>query len=152
LAEQGIKYVHTNLVARDWRKLADFYIQVFGCQPVPPQRDLQGNWLERLTGVAGASLQGIHLRLPGYDSSGPTLEIFQYEQKMEAVLPAINRQGLTHIAFSVPDVAAARERVLAAGGSDLGEVVTQRITGAGQVTVAYLRDPEGNLIEVQCWE
>ena len=150
--EQGIKYVHTNLVARDWRRLADFYIQVFDCQPVPPQRNHHGDWLERLTGVEGASLEGIHLRLPGYFGSGPTLEVFQYEQIMEAELPAINQPGFAHIAFSVPDVAAARARVLAAGGSDLGEVVTKQIPGAGQITVAYLRDPEGNLIEVQCWE
>jgi len=31
-----MKYTHTNLVARDWRRLADFYIKVFGCTPVPP--------------------------------------------------------------------------------------------------------------------
>ena len=30
------KFVHTNLVAEDWRKLATFYEEVFGCVPVPP--------------------------------------------------------------------------------------------------------------------
>jgi len=28
------RYVHTNVVARDWRKLAGFYTRVFGCKPV----------------------------------------------------------------------------------------------------------------------
>ena len=27
------KYTHTNLVARDWKKLARFYEEVFGCLP-----------------------------------------------------------------------------------------------------------------------
>ena len=36
------KYVHTNLIAHDWRKLADFYLSVFGCAPVPPERDYLG--------------------------------------------------------------------------------------------------------------
>lgn len=36
------KYVHTNIVAEDWRALADFYERLFGCVPVPPERDLQG--------------------------------------------------------------------------------------------------------------
>ena len=27
------KYVHTNIVARDWRRLAVFYQDVFGCTP-----------------------------------------------------------------------------------------------------------------------
>ena len=31
-----VKYTHTNIVAEDWRKLADFYERVLGCVPVPP--------------------------------------------------------------------------------------------------------------------
>lgn len=36
------KYVHTNLIANDWRALSDFYQQLFGCVPVPPERDFRG--------------------------------------------------------------------------------------------------------------
>ena len=32
------KFVHTNLIAQDWKKLADFYEQVFGCQRVLPEK------------------------------------------------------------------------------------------------------------------
>jgi predicted enzyme related to lactoylglutathione lyase len=35
------RYVHTNLIARDWRKLAAFYQLVFGCLPVPPEMEKQ---------------------------------------------------------------------------------------------------------------
>jgi len=58
------KYVHTNLIAGDWCRLATFYQQVFGCIPVPPERDLKGEKLEAGTGIPGAHLRGIHLRLP----------------------------------------------------------------------------------------
>jgi hypothetical protein len=58
------RYVHTNLIARDWRALADFYQRVFGCVPVPPERDLSGPIMEAGTGVPGAHLRGMHLRLP----------------------------------------------------------------------------------------
>jgi len=34
------KYKHTNIVANDWRSLAKFYEDVFGCEFVPPERDL----------------------------------------------------------------------------------------------------------------
>ena len=44
------KYVHTNLIARDWRALSSFYQQVFGCIPVPPERDYQGEKLAAGTG------------------------------------------------------------------------------------------------------
>jgi glyoxylase I family protein len=71
------KYVHTNLIARDWRKLAAFYESVFGCSLVPPERDLSGPWLEAATTVSGARIRGVHLRLPGHGETGPTLEVFQ---------------------------------------------------------------------------
>ncbi|MGE5528955.1 MAG: hypothetical protein ACM3X6_07420 [Patescibacteria group bacterium] len=54
-----------------------------------------------------------------------------------------------HLAFVVPDVAAAREAVLAAGGRAVGGVVTTE-TGDGElITWAYLSDLEGNIIELQ---
>lgn len=71
-------FAHVNLVAKDWRRLARFYEQVLGCVPVPPERKLEGEQLERATGVRRATIQGAHLRLPGPAEKGPTLEIFQY--------------------------------------------------------------------------
>lgn len=79
------KYVHTNLIARDWRALSRFYQEVFGCTPVLPERNLSGPDLEAGTGVPGAHLQGMHLRLPGHGAAGPTLEIFQYTELVPPV-------------------------------------------------------------------
>ena len=146
------RYVHTNLVARDWKTLAQFYERVFGCTPVPPERDLSGQWLDDGVGIPGAHIRGVHLRLPGYGDEGPTLEVFQYEPEMKGLPAAANRPGLAHIAFSVDDVKATRDAVLAAGGGELGKIVSVEVTGAGNITFAYLTDPEGNIIEVQCWE
>jgi predicted enzyme related to lactoylglutathione lyase len=145
------KYVHTNLVAEDWRRLAAFYQEVFGCIPVPPERDLQGPETEAGTGVPGAHLRGMHLRLPGYDEGGPTLEVFSYSPQETRLPGAVNRPGLGHLALRVEDVPAAREAVLAAGGGTVGEVVSLTIAGSGTVTWCYLADPEGNFIELQSW-
>jgi predicted enzyme related to lactoylglutathione lyase len=46
------RYGHTNLIARDWRRLAEFYESVFGCAPVPPERRYSGPELDRF-GVQG---------------------------------------------------------------------------------------------------
>jgi catechol 2,3-dioxygenase-like lactoylglutathione lyase family enzyme len=145
------KFVHTNLIARDWRCLASFYQRVFGCVLVPPERDLSGTWLDAATNLEGARIRGAHLRLPGYDGRGPTLEIFQYSPPGPDAGVAINRPGFAHIAFQVEDVAAARQEVIAAGGSDFGRQVSVPVPGAGVVTFVYLADPEGNLIELQSW-
>jgi predicted enzyme related to lactoylglutathione lyase len=145
------QYVHTNLVAKDWKRLVAFYEGVFGCVPIPPERDLSGKWIEAVTGVPGARIRGMHLRLPGYGNSGPTLEIFQYNRLADESRPAVNRQGYAHIAFAVDDVVAARNAVLAAGGGVVGDVVSMEIPGKGGVTFAYVTDPEGNVIELQRW-
>ena len=145
------RFVHTNLIAHDWRRLVRFYQQVFGCTPVPPERELKGEWLEAATGVPGAQIQGVHLRLPGHGQAGPTLEIFAYRPHMERPATAVNRPGFAHIAFAVDDVEAAREAVLAAGGGAVGPVVSVPVPGAGTVTFVYATDPEGNVVELQRW-
>jgi predicted enzyme related to lactoylglutathione lyase len=145
------RYVHTNLIARDWQALAGFYQRVFGCEVVPPERDFQGADLEAGTGIPGAHLRGVHLRLPGYDANGPTLEVFNYNLLKARPDTAVNRPGFGHIAFSVEDVSAARETVLANGGQPIGEVVTVTVATGAQVTWCYVTDPEGNVIELQAW-
>ena len=145
------RYTHTNLVARDWKRLAAFYEHVFGCVPVPRERNLSGEWLSRGTGVPDAALRGVQLRLPGYGEGGPTLEVFQYSEVLDAPTPAANRQGYGHVAFAVDDVAGAAEVVVSNGGSLVGEVVTRTMPGVGVLVFAYAADPEGNIIELQHW-
>ncbi len=145
------RYVHTNLIAKDWRSLARFYENVFGCRPVPPERDFKGDHLEAGSGVSGAELRGMHLRLPGYGDDGPTLEIFTYNVLAERPETAVNRPGFCHIAFSVMDVFSARDTVLASGGRPIGEIVTLQIDTGAKVTWCYVADPEDNVIELQSW-
>lgn len=145
------KYSHTNLIARDWRALAKFYQDVFSCVLVPPERDFRGEKLDAGTGIPNAHLQGAHLRLPGYGDGGPTLELFQYDPMEESITASVNRPGYGHIAFSVDDVGAARSLVLEQGGSILGEVVTLQTADGRLVTWCYVRDPEGNILELQSW-
>ena len=145
------RYAHTNLIARDWQGLSRFYQEAFGCTPVPPERHYTGPDLERGTGVRGSELHGVHLRLPGYGDSGPTLEIYAYTILREGPVPAVNRPGFGHIAFSVPDVIAARETILRSGGGAVGEIVTLQTSTGSRVTWCYVTDPEGNIIELQSW-
>ncbi|RKX85003.1 MAG: VOC family protein [Spirochaetes bacterium] len=182
-------YAHTNLIAKDYKKLARFYEKVFGCVPVLPERDLSGEWLDRATGIKGVHIRGIHLRLPmgsmessgsnaaetgsetasgsnntrkggrgGGHSAAPTLEIFQYDSLKGGVLGAGGERGRSpadpgfgHIAFTVDDVKAAVEAVFENGGSAVGERTVREIPGAGIIDFQYVRDPEGNIIEVQKW-
>ena len=143
------RFGHVNLIARDWHLLAEFYREVFGMEIVPPLRDYSGPDLEAGTAIPGAALKGAHLRLPGLGADGPTFEIYQYSFGPDRLRAAANRPGFQHIAFVVPDVAAASEAVLAAGGRKVGSIVTVTPGEGIQITWAYVTDPEDNIIELQ---
>lgn len=142
---------HVNLIARDWRALARFYERLFGCVPVPPERDFRGPDVDRATALPNAHITGAHLRLPGFGDKGPTLEIFRYDELANAVEPLVNRPGFGHVAFAVDDVASARDEVLSNGGREYGAIVTLTTKAGAKVTFCYVRDPEGNVIELQSW-
>lgn len=147
-----MRYAHTNIAAKDWKRLAAFYTEVFGCRIKPPERSYEGDWLDRATGLSGAVLEGAHLILPGYGDHGPTLEIFTYA-RMEAGREIMaNSPGFTHIAFEVDDVRQTLDGALACGGQRLGRVTERKVPGIGTLVFVYFRDPEGNIIEIQSWD
>jgi catechol 2,3-dioxygenase-like lactoylglutathione lyase family enzyme len=124
---------------------------VFGCEFVPPERDVRSGDLDAATGLRDAHLTGAHLRLPGHGTTGPTIEIFSYDELTGHTGPRVDRPGWGHIAFQVPDVPAALAAVAAAGGGELGSVITTRTADGRQVTWVYATDPDGNIIELQAW-
>lgn len=147
-----MRYAHTNIIARDWRKLAQFYVDVFDCKVRLPERDLSGAWLDKATGLTNAHLKGVHLILPGHGDMGPTLEIFSYETMEERAPMMANHVGFSHLAFEVDDVDELFEKALQHGGQKLGDVSGKEIENVGLLKFTYLRDPEGNIIEIQSWE
>jgi len=146
-----IKYVHTNLVAKDWQRLATFYVRVLGCKVKPPERDLKGERIDLLTSMKNVHIRGIHLLLPGFGGNGPTLEIFQYSRGKRTTTVQTNHPGYGHIAFAVTNVGNMIKKIEKNGGSMVGKRISTTIKGVGTIDVAYTRDPEGNIIELQRW-
>ena len=144
-----IKYKHTNLIAKDWKRLSEFYQKVFKCVQVLPERDLSGAWLDKITDITESNITGMHLRLPGFGDNGPTLEIFQYDSMPEHPVVKPNTPGFSHIAFEVDDVFKYANSVFENGGTSIGELVIRDVPGVGRLTVQYVTDPEGNIIEIQ---
>lgn len=147
-----MRFAHTNIASKNWKALADFYINVFDCKIKPPQRNLSGKWLDTATGLTNAKLEGIHLYLPGHGENPPTLEIFTYAAMQDGPDLMPNQVGITHIAFEVDDVYATLEKALANGANELGQIVENEIEDVGILQFVYFRDPEGNIIEIQSWK
>ncbi len=146
------KFAHINIITDDWKKLSDFYIKVFDCEPILPRRDLKGEWLSKATGIESVHIQGIHLLLPGGDENQLTLEIFQYSENEENLPSRVNRKGFGHIAFKVDSVEDTLNKVLEHGGSQIGDIVKTEIVDSGTITFVYAKDIDGNILELQKWE
>ncbi|WP_077612423.1 VOC family protein [Clostridium sp. Marseille-P2415] len=145
------RYVHTNIIAKDYENMIRFYKEVLGCQSIGEQRNLQGDWLDKLTGIPNAHIVGEHLVMPGYDKDHPTLEIFSYNQMNGEMEHRINAYGIAHLAFEVDDVEETLKKVLANGGSTVGELVHADYEDGRKATFVYATDIEGNILELQSW-
>lgn len=146
------RYVHTNIISRDADKLIEFYKDVFGCRSIGEKRNIRGTWLDKMTGISNAHIVGEHLVMPGYDEDHPTLEIFSYDQMEGDSNHSINAYGIRHLAFEVDNVAETLEKVLAKGGSMVGELVHADYEDGRKATFVYVTDIEGNILELQSWD
>jgi predicted enzyme related to lactoylglutathione lyase len=148
----SIKYVHTNIISKDWKALSNFYIKVFNCRPIEPIRNLNGTWLEALTNLPNCNIEGVHLQLPGY-IDGPTLEIFSYQpENTNDSMHQLNSFGLAHLAFHVDDVKEVLERLITYKGTQHGKIVSHKYPEIGTLSIVYACDPDGNFIEIQHWD
>jgi hypothetical protein len=95
----------------------------------------------RLSGFLGRWPEAIVIliRLPGGGDSGPTLETYPYETNEPKPTPASNREGFSHNAFEVEEVADVLERILAHGGKSIAPLVTKDLQGIGRLTFVYAR-------------
>lgn len=157
-----VKYKHTNIVAKDWRNVASFYENVFGMKVIGAERDLKGDFLDKGVGYKNATIKGVHMLLPGFednDSNAPTLEIFEYGGDTPFTVDydtkrAISAKGIGHLAFEVDDIEIAIELIEENGGemlSNESEISSHSIKGQGSLKWCYVRDNEGNIIELQQW-
>lgn len=108
----------------------------------------QGAELERVLGLpAGAKIVRQRMLRIG---NGPGLELFQIEAPNQQAAAALQDIGLNHLAVYVDDMAAAVQRMVAAGAEMLSEVHGnsryEDTPGNGSV---YARAPWGSLIELQ---
>ena len=115
-AIDGIRFGHVNVTGADWRRLAAFYTEVFGCELVPPERDLRSGttWMPA-TGLTDAHLTGAHLRLPGHGDTGRRSRSSRTTRSTRTPARRSSRPGWGHIAFQVPDVPAAVDAVRGRG-------------------------------------
>lgn len=134
---------HFALTVRDMERSKAFY-EAFGLALLS-DREVQGDYVERITGVQGAHIRLVHLT--GY---GHNVELLQYLAPEGADRSRrLNDTGSAHLCFVTDDLEAEAARLEAAGVPFLsdGLVTTTSGPNTGGRGV-YVEDPDGNGVEI----
>ncbi|MCV2889177.1 VOC family protein [Ruegeria aquimaris] len=141
-----MKLAHISITARDADRLAAFYVAAFNCTPSRAPVTLTGARIVAGCSLPQASIRSLWLRFPGVEY--PFLELHQHRQTLERGLPQVNEPGYGHLCFQTPDIHDAVRRTLRFGGALQGEITDIGAPDHPCLAV-YLRDPEGNLLELE---
>lgn len=137
---------HFSFTCADADRSLAFYRDLFGMELVSDREVEPGGFVERVTGVAGASVRIVHLR--GYGSNFELIEYKAPRGAGRARQP--NDVGSAHLCFVADDLDAVYAELVAKG-------VVLRTRGGPATVVGgpndggkglYLEDPDGNAVEV----
>ena len=145
-----MKLDHFNIVTRDMTRAVAFYRDLLGFTQTF-ETTLQGDWIERVTGLAGARAHCVFLQLPNIDAR---LELLCYlapdgAQLPENALP--NTMGLRHLAFETSEMDALSKKLQRAGIEFVSAPVEVPFpVGPRKLKkrLCYFRDPDGVLLEL----
>jgi catechol 2,3-dioxygenase-like lactoylglutathione lyase family enzyme len=134
---------HTSFTVRNLDKALAFWTGALGFEAasVSPR---EGHWQEGVTGVTGAELKVAHLY-----GHGAHIELIEYtagaapEHRFEPSTPCAG-----HICLEVDDIDTEWARLMAAGARPQGVVTAVDNGPAAGLRAAYLRDPDGIIIEL----
>ncbi|MFB6074958.1 MAG: VOC family protein [Haloarculaceae archaeon] len=129
---------HVGVTVSDLDGMVAFYRDALGFE-VLDRFTVDGEAFATAVDVPGASADFAHLA-----AGGVRLELVAYDPEDEAMpTPDLNRPGTAHLGLEVPDIEAAFE-----GLPDDAETFSDPQTTATGSQICFLRDPEGNLVEL----
>ena len=132
---------HLNIVVSDLEAAKQFFLLLGFSEGISSELDAQ--FLEKVTGIQGASGQFTALHHPGSDLSIELLKFSQGPAGADDVGKA-NLIGLRHLAFAVTDIEDEVRRLQSHGVKFIGTVQTWEKTGKKLI---YFHGPDGILLE-----
>lgn len=133
---------HINIVVSDLERSKTFFGLLGFLEGI--RSELDGNFLESVTGIRGARGRFVALHHPG---SGVSVELLEFagSPPPAADLGLADRIGFRHLAFAVSDIEATVRRLQENGVEFLSPIQTWEKTGKKLV---YFRGPDGILLEL----
>ena len=105
---------------------------------------VDGPWVDRITGLAGARVAGICVSAPDGTGALEFLKFHEPARLQELAVPPAHAHGIRHIAYRVSDIEAMVAQARAAGYDTVGEIVNRK----DSELLAYIRGPEGLIVEL----
>jgi catechol 2,3-dioxygenase-like lactoylglutathione lyase family enzyme len=129
---------HTGVTVTDLDRAVEFYRDVLDLA-VLARFSVSGAAFERGVDVPGATGRFAHL-----DADGARVELVEYDPEGDPVrADRVNQPGAVHLGLAVDDVETFCEELPA----DVEPLSPPQTTESG-TTICFLRDPEGNLVEL----
>jgi catechol 2,3-dioxygenase-like lactoylglutathione lyase family enzyme len=129
---------HFGVTVTDLDRAVEFYRDVLGLE-VLTRFSVGGEAFATGVGIEGARADFAHL-----DAGGARLELVEYTPEGEPrETPELNQPGATHPGLSVDDLDA-----VYAGLPEDAETVSEPQTTESGTRIMFVRDPEGNLVEL----
>lgn len=128
---------HVGITVADLESTLPFYRDTLGFS-VTARFEVGGDAFAEGVGVPDAEARFAHL-----DADGITLELVEYEPTEDPAHAGLASPGAAHVGIEVPDVQDAYESL----PDDVPTISPPQVTESG-TTICFLRDPEGNLVEL----
>jgi catechol 2,3-dioxygenase-like lactoylglutathione lyase family enzyme len=129
---------HVGTTVSDLDRAVEFYRDVLGFELLS-EFTVSGESFATGVGVPGATGEFAHL-----DADGVRVELVEYDPEGEScTAESVNQRGAKHMGFEVDDVEAFYEAL-----PDDVETVSEPQTTSSGARILFIRDPEGNLIEI----
>lgn len=142
----AMRFDQVKFVANDVERLIAFYVEALDCSVARGPVEVNDPEIIGAIGAPpGSRITLAMLSLPGPEE-GVVLELYSIAGDDALVWPYSPGQG--QIAFQVDDVDAVVVRAISSGGSRLGEVADWQTPWGSTARFVYLRDPEGNIVDV----
>jgi catechol 2,3-dioxygenase-like lactoylglutathione lyase family enzyme len=133
---------HTSITTCDLDRMLRFYRDLLGLRQVLDTQIADNPAFDQVVGLEGARARGVFLQ-----AGNTFIEFWQYAAPLGKP-PIENRPacdaGLTHLCFDIEDVEAIYAKLAPAGVPFLSPP-----KHLGSVITCYIRDPDGNIIELR---
>ena len=134
---------HVGVIVRDLAAARAFFVDL-GLE-VLGEGDVEGAWVDRVTGLDGGKAAWVMLRTPDGAANIEFISFSSPADEGTRQQPSFNTLGIRHIAFAVEDIDAIVARLKNSGAEAFSEI--QRFEDGYKL--CFVRGPEGMIIELE---